>query len=554
MEDSQANGMQEKQLGHTRHLAKQTALLLSSGVVGYTGAFALNVLLARALGEGGLGAWLIGYAATQTSVTLGLLGSNWILLREGSYYHGIGDVGRLRRTIHLTIFLAGGALLILGGGLVLLAPWLNDRFFQRESVVPLLRLAGVLAPIVGLGQVMLYATQAFKNMRDVAVVKNLLQPTIRVITAAVALLIAPTPVSAFIGLVAGEVIVTASATYALHRRLPITGPTDPINRRQLIRFALPAWGSKVVETTRSQLFPVLLGSLASLSQTGAYGTSRRVSLAPSAINAALNQVYSPMASNLYLQNRREELASLFKSMGKWSFSLAFPLFCLQIMFPKEILSIFGSDFRDASAALVLLAFSVLFTFGTGPVTTTLILTGRSRLAFLDYVAVVATEIALGFWLIPSYGVVGAAIAHLVGTALNNLLPLWQVWSASKLHPYRLDYWKPICAGFVSVGVARAVVMAAGVESGVVAVAIAVVVVGLVYVGLLLLFGLGPEDRAAIGALTSRLTQGGERDVLLPEEEEEEAPSSPALDGSGGGPLARDEEDSGTRPSEAASER
>ncbi|MBA2272840.1 MAG: polysaccharide biosynthesis C-terminal domain-containing protein, partial [Actinobacteria bacterium] len=257
-------------------------------------------------------------------------------------------------------------------------------------------------------------------------------------------------------------------------------------------------------------------------------------LAPSAINVALNQVYSPMASNLYLQNRRAELTTLFKSMGKWSFTLAFPLFCLQVMFPKEILSIFGSDFRDASTALVVLAFSVLFIFGTGPVTTTLILTGRSRLAFFDYVAVVAAEIALGFWLIPRYGVLGASVAHLVGTALNNLLPLWQVWSASRLHPYRLDYWKPIAAGVASVGAARAVIALAGVGTGVVAAAVAVVVVGLVYLGLLLLLGLGPEDRAAIGALTGRLTGGGvdgdsQDNVVVPVEEEveEEAPVPPS---------------------------
>ena len=538
MDEPTPNGMQAKQLGHTRHLAKHAALLLSSGVVGYAGAFALNVLLGRGLGQSGLGAWAIAYAATQASATIGLLGANWILVRQGSYYHGIGDLPRLRRTIHLTIFLAGGALLLISGGLLVLAPLLERRFFEGDSLVPLLRLAAVAIPIVGLGQVMLYATQAFKNMRAYALVKNIMQPTIRVVTAVIALLIAPTPVSAFAGLVAGELIVTASATFALNRRLPIFGPTNRIERRELIRFALPAWGTKVVETSRAQLFPVLLGSLASLSQTGAYVTSKRISLAPSAINVALNQVYSPMASNLYLQNRREELTTLFKSMGKWSFTLAFPLFCLQVTFPKEILSIFGSDFRDASTALVVLAGSVLFIFGTGPVTTTLILTGRSRLAFYDYLAVVGTEIALGFWLIPRYGVLGAAVAHLVGTALNNLLPLWQVWSAARLHPYRLDYWKPLVAGLTSVGVAKAVVGLAGVGTGVVAAVTAVIVVGLVYLAVLLLLGLGPEDRAAIGALTGRLTGGADKDAStdasvngvapLDEEVEEEAPAPRTL--------------------------
>lgn len=537
MGDRASNGMQEKKLGHTRHLARHAALLLSSGVVGYGGAFALNVLLGRVLGKPGLGAWALGYAVTQVSATLGLLGANWVLIRQGSYYHGIGDIPRLRRTLHLTIFLAGGALLLISVSLLLLAPALGEQFSGRDSVVPLLRVTALLIPIVGLGQIMLYATQAFKNMRAVALVKNILQPTIRVVTAVVALLIAPTALSAFWGLVAGEVIVTASATFALHLKLPIFGPTDRINRRELIHFALPAWGTKIVETSRAQLFSVMLGLLGSVAQTGAYVTSKRISLAPSAINVALNQVYSPMAGNLYMQDRREELATLFKSMGKWSFSLAFPLFCLQVMFPKEILSIFGSEFRDASPALVVLAFSVLFTFGTGPVTNTLILTGRSRLALLDYLAVVAVEVALGFWLIPAHGVLGAAIAHLAGTALNNVLPLWQVWSASGLHPYRLDYWKPIAAGFASIGVARMVITVAGVGTGVVAAAVAVVTVGLVYLALILLLGLGPEDRAAISALTGRLRGGdpgeeGSAEEMVPieDEVEEEAPS-PNLDAS-----------------------
>lgn len=515
MDETNESEVANKGLFHVRHLAKHATLLLSSGVIGYVGAFGLNVLLARALSASGFGVWVVAFAATQVLVTVGLLGTNWILVRYGSYYHGIGDYPRLRRAVHLAIYVSGGAQILLGAVLLVLAPWLGHTFFESQDVTPLLRLAGVLTPIVGFGQIMLYGTQAFKNMRDFALIRNILQPGTRIICAAIAMLVAPTPMSAFVSLLPAEIVVTVAATFALHRRLPLVGASEAIDRRGLIRFALPAWGTRIIEIVRAQLFPVLLGAVApsALSSAGTFVASKRIAVAPSAVNMALNQVYSPMGSNLYMQDRREEFATVFKNMAKWSFALSFPFFCLQVAFPKEILSIFGEDFRSAGMALVVMGFGVLANFGTGPVTTTLIVSGRSRLALVDYIVVVVSEVALGVWLIPTYGVLGAAVAQSVGNALNNALPLWQVWSQLRLHPYRLDHWKPACAGIVAIIIAKLVVGIFGLKIGVAAAGAAVGIVGLVYVGLLLLFGLSLEDRAAIEALTGRLRRGPKKQAV-----------------------------------------
>jgi O-antigen/teichoic acid export membrane protein len=499
----------KKGLLHARHLVKHATLLLSSGVVGYVGIFALNVLLARVLGASQFGAWVVAFATTQVLVTVGLLGTNWILVRHGSYYHGTGDYPRLRRTVHLSIFFSGGAQLSLAASVFIMAPWLARTFFESQDMTALLRLAALLSPIVGLGQIMLYATQAFKNMHDVALIRNIVQPAARMVFSAIAVLVARTPLAAFVGLFPAEVIVTAAATFALQRRLSLLGPSAPVDRGALIKFAIPAWGTKMIESIRAQLFPVILGTVAprALSAAAAFVGSRRLAVAPGAINAALNQVYTPMGSNLFMQDRRRELSVLFKNMGKWSFTLCFPLFCLQVVFPKELLSIFGADFRAADTALVVLAFGMLFNFGTGPVTTTLIMSGRSRLALVDYFVVVVVEIALGLWLIPTHGVLGAAIALLVGSALNNGVPLWQVWSLLRVHPYRHDHWKPAAAGVVAVVIAKLVVSGIGSSVGVFSAGVAVGVVSFVYVGLLLILGLSVEDRAAIEALTTGLRRG-----------------------------------------------
>src|SRR5207248_3838353 len=118
-----------------------------------------------------------------------------------------------------------------------------------------------------------------------------------------------------------------------------------IDRKALVRFGVPASTNRLAETTRTQIFPLLLGSLAGTSATGVFQAARGVAVAPGSVIASMNQVYSPMAGDLYLQGRTEELSTLFKGIAKWSFLVSLPVFCLAVAFLKDLLSIFRSGFR-----------------------------------------------------------------------------------------------------------------------------------------------------------------------------------------------------------------
>lgn len=490
-------------LTHIRRFARESIVLVSSGVVSYVGAFALTVLLARTIGKEAFGAWAIGFATAQLLSTVGLVGADWIVLRQGSYYEGIGDARRLRRTIHVALVLSGAGLVLLGGAVVVAAGPLAERVFHTPGIAPILRLTGIATPIMGVRQVLVYGTQAFKRMRDAAINRNLLQPVIRIVFVALALLVAQTELSAFVALVLAEIVLAAIAAWMLNRRVALLGPTDTVNARGLVGFAVPAWLTRLAGQGRAQLFPVLLGSLANIESSGVFVVTSRISLAPTAIVNAMNQVYTPLGSDLYLNDRRAELAELYKSTTKWMFTLAFPLFALMAAFPASLLSLFGSGFRGGDAALVVLAVGVFFQFGTGPVTVTLIMVGRPKLALFDYVLVVVLEMGLAAWLIPTHGLLGAAIAKAVGTAMNNVLPLIQVWAILGTHPYRLDFWKPVAAGLVAVGAAALATEIAGFGAGIRAALLAGAVVALVYVALIALFGLEPQDRAIVQGIFRR---------------------------------------------------
>jgi O-antigen/teichoic acid export membrane protein len=166
------------------------------------------------------------------------------------------------------------------------------------------------------------------------------------------------------------------------------------------------------------------------------------------------------------------------------------------------MALFGTGFEGGSAALVVLAIGVLFQFGTGPVTVTLIVVGRPNLALLDYLVVVVVEFTLGLLLIPSLGVLGAAVATAAGTVLNNVLPLAQVWRILRITPYRTDFWKPVVAGgaaWIVAEVAVAAIDPAKVVEGVIAISMTAIT----YLAVVLLLRLNEQDRAMLDAIVRR---------------------------------------------------
>ena len=484
----------------SRRLARQSGALLSTGVFTYAGALALNVVLARALGPAGFGGYVVVFSTAMALSSMGLLGGDWILMRHGSYYEGIGDSLRLRKTMQLGLGMSGLGLTVLGAGMALAAAPVAEGVFDTPSLTGSLALGGVLVPLFGMPQAMLYGVRAFKRVREVALISNLLQPALRLVFVAPAMLISASAASAVAALILAQACVVVVASIALSRRLSLRGPTASIPLRELIRFGLPAWGTRLVENLRTQTFPIMLGALGSLPASGVYTASRRVALAPTSVINTLNKVYTPIAGDLHLQERSDELTSLFKNVGKWSFTLAFPLFVFLTVFPRDVLALFGTNFMDASEVLIVLAVAMLFNFGTGPVTSTLIVSGRSRLALIDYVIVVVLEVILGLALIPAIGIMGAAVAKLIGTAVNNLVPLMQVWHKEGIHPYRRDYLKPIVAGVAAGAGAYVAVGIMGVAPGIPSIIVAGAAMFGVYVAVLLALGLSDEDREAIGTL------------------------------------------------------
>ena len=129
-------------------------------------------------------------------------------------------------------------------------------------------------------------------------------------------------------------------------------------------------------------------------------------------------------------------------MTVWSVRLllaaGLPIIAVIIIFPGKILSLFGSEYTQGALVLIILAFGQLVNIMTGSVAMLLSMTKYER--ELRNMTIITALIVLpfGFYLISSFGLIGAAITTSFSIALHNLLLALSVYS--KLGINVLKFW------------------------------------------------------------------------------------------------------------------
>jgi O-antigen/teichoic acid export membrane protein len=206
---------------------------------------------------------------------------------------------------------------------------------------------------------------------------------------------------------------------------------------------------------------------------------------------------------------------MFKIVTKWAFTFSLPIFWIAVLFGKPLLGISGTGFIPAWPLLIALAIGNLINVATGSVGYMLVMTGHQKITFLNSLIAIVFNIVLGIMLIPRYGAMGVAIATGVALSVVNLLRLLQVYIFLGMTPFRWDTLKPIGAGLISaaltgiliywLSLTKVTLHLVRINFSIELVLIPVFIT--LYVGLLVLFRIGSEDRILLDTLRNKLKLG-----------------------------------------------
>jgi O-antigen/teichoic acid export membrane protein len=199
---------------------------------------------------------------------------------------------------------------------------------------------------------------------------------------------------------------------------------DRKTTKELIRFSAPMMASSVMLFLLNNTAIFILGALSTASKVGVYNLASKLSSLAMLVIISMNIVLAPKISELFKSNKMVELHQTIKSSTWLIIGFTIPIVLVLIFFSEFILSIFGTNFISGKSTLIILAISVLLNVSTGNVDQILNMTNNQKtlknLTFFGFVL----NVLLNFFLIPKYGIDGAAIAGLLTTVCFNFSCLY----------------------------------------------------------------------------------------------------------------------------------
>jgi O-antigen/teichoic acid export membrane protein len=460
---------------------------------------AYQIVIARHIGPAAFGLLVLGLAISKLLAEGSDLGLDYGILRLGVIALGSGEAGRFRAIVRRSIVacMVAGALsgLLLAGGSGLVA-----SVFHKTGLTPVLVPLALAIPFTAGLEVLRAALRAMGDAKRPVASASIVTPVLRLLTGIWAVTVSTSARSVGVAYLATEAMAFAITLVMLMRMLP--RGVDGENADGLFRFSLPMALNRMLLFSNNQTEVVILGILTPAATVGIFGVARRMSVMVGALLASVSILFNPIVADLHHSDRIEELGRLYTTSTRWLLTMSLPLCLAEILFARNILEIMGNDFTGGSVALAVLAVGQLVNVGTGTSSNLQAMAGFAKVTVLNSVLFLVMSIGLDLVLIPAFGIVGAAAANTGSLIVVNLLRFWQIRSRLGLVPYDRSFIRPLVAA-VPAGVLAWAVPLPDVADAV-QLLVRVGVLGVSYLGALVLLGFEPVDRAVARAALARL--------------------------------------------------
>ncbi len=152
-------------------------------------------------------------------------------------------------------------------------------------------------------------------------------------------------------------------------------------------------------------------------------------------NAAISMAAQPRFTEMFTVGDRRGANIVYQATTAWLVILNWPLYLLAVIYGPELLAVFGHSYRAGDSVMVVLGLTMLLATACGQVDMVLNTTGRSSWSLANGLMAVVINVSLDLYLIPRYGILGAAIGWAVAIVITNLTPLAQVAAVVRLHPF-----------------------------------------------------------------------------------------------------------------------
>jgi len=387
-------------------------------------------LVARLLGPAALGTFSVAWANTDLVSKIAVFGLDNAITTFIARSQATGDFARSRslfRTAVVLVLLQ--SCLVAAIGIVALQVFGNQLHFPREMVSALAFVLCAL-PGISLYRVCTSVSRGMKVMKHDIFSRGLTEPAITTLALLTALGFGFTRFAPELAAVCGT---AASGVVALIFASKLfTGVTarDTMSiwaeARSLLAFGAPISMYQMLNAFVLRLDVIMLGWFigrapgVTLATVGIYSATVELAGGLRKINQAFNPIFAPVVAGMTAIGDQERAAATYARLAGWSLWILLPLVAVMMLAGSVILLIYGSTFAQGGAWLGIVAIACA-TNAFVSLGETVIMVQRPHLNLLNSSVACAMAFGANLWLIPRFGVIGAAFGILLPYVIQGIL-------------------------------------------------------------------------------------------------------------------------------------
>ncbi|PKR85250.1 stage V sporulation protein B [Heyndrickxia camelliae] len=444
---------------------KGTMILLAAGLFTRVLGFINRIVIARFLGEEGVGLYMMAFPTLMLVISITQLGLPVAISKCVAEADAIGDRQKIKKILVVSLTITISLSLIFTPGLILLAPYLTQVLFTDSRIYyPLVAITPII-PIVAVSAVLRGYFQGKQNMKPFAI-SQMIEQVVRIFLIAVfANAFLPFGVEyaaagVMFASILGELIslLYMFTMFKLKKKFRVRrnffhvvkSGRDALN--ELMSVALPSLGSRLIGNVSWFLEPIIVAnSLAIAGITTSIATKQYglltgfampLMMLPSFVTSSLSTALVPAISEANTKRNSELVEHRLQQALRFSLLAGGLSVIILYVFADPLMkAMYGNS--NGSQFIKIMAPFFLLQYYQGPLQATLQALDMARAAMINSLIGAIVKLAVIFILAsrPEFGINGAALGIVTSIVLVTLLHFATILKKISFTIYVLEYVK-----------------------------------------------------------------------------------------------------------------
>lgn len=471
-----------------------------------------RLIMARFLGPEDYGLFSLAFSVFMISMLFSKLGIPRGVVHFVSTYIGHEEPSKIRGTIQSSFELTLPLSFIVAGILFGLAPTISNLILHEPMTAPLIRIFAVAIPMQTFLKNITHVLKAYKRMDYFSIVANIFQPLMLVFISILLVYRGYDIIGMAVAYAISVLLSGVLGFYIVQTKVfPIFGGNKVLQHKELMGFSLPLIGAEIGSLIHLHSDNFMLGWFANTgaADIGIYNAALPTAMLVQVFGTMFSTILFPVISTSLAGKDNKTAIDITSMSIRWTVAVALPATILILLFPGPILRIiFGPSYVQGQLVLSFIAVAVFIKAVLMPFRDHLLAQNKTFLILVNNFVVAITNILLNYFLIPSYGILGAGIAISISFALGSLLALLEAGILLDVRPSLQGIWAFVAASIISAIPVYAIATSLTTPIGLGLLMILSTLFGILYtISFLLIGSPNSEDMIVFHAITDRLKTG-----------------------------------------------